>query len=90
MTKIEDMTKRLTTLTDKSLSEADMMIRMDKTFSQHVQEQDKMTVTEAEAMTAQKKFKYQCDFCDKRFKTEAAKHIHREACPFNYNTTEKT
>ena len=39
--KIEDMTKRLTTLADRSLSEADMKIRMDKTFSQHVQEQEK-------------------------------------------------
>ena len=88
--KIDDMTTRLTTLADKSLSEADMRIRMDKTFTQHVQIQDEVKVTKEEAMAAQRKFKVKCDFCDRRFKTEAAMQIHRAACAFNYNTTEKT
>ena len=85
--RIEEMTERLTTLADKSESEADMKVRMDKTFSQHVQEQDEQKVSEEEMLEAQKKFKFQCDFCERRFKTNAAKHIHRSSCPHNYGTT---
>ena len=34
--RIEEMTKSLTTLTDKSVTETDMQIHMNKTYSQHV------------------------------------------------------
>ena len=88
--RIEEMTVRLTTLADKSESEADMKIRMDKTFSQHVKEQDTKKVSEEEMLEAQKRFKFKCDFCDRRFKTDAAMQIHRANCPHNYGTTEKT
>ena len=83
--RIEEMTVRLTTLADKSESEADMKIRMDKTFSQHVKEQDKKKVSEEEMLEAQKRFKFKCDFCARRFrfKTEAAMQIHRANCPHN-------
>ena len=87
--RIEEMTVRLTTLADKSLQEADMKIRMDKTYSQHVKIQEAQKVNEAEMMKAQQKFKVKCDFCDRRFKTDGAMHTHRAACPYNYDTTDK-
>ena len=43
--RIEEMTTRLTTLADESVKQADMYIRMDKTFSHHVKVQEKQTVT---------------------------------------------
>ena len=87
---IEEMTARLTTLANESRDRADMMIRMDKTFSQHVQLQDEnIVVTEEEIMKAQAKFKHECDFCDRRFKTLAAMRIHRDSCPYNYDTTDE-
>ena len=33
---VEEMTERFTRLADKSMKEADMVVRMDKTHSQHV------------------------------------------------------
>ena len=89
-TRIEKMTERLITLADRSVAEADMKIRMDKTYSQHVQIQEKQKVNEAEMLAAQKKFKIKCDFCERRFKTEAAMHTHSASCPHNYGTTEET
>ena len=83
------MTKRLTTLADASVGEADMTVRMDKTFTHHVQVQEKMMATTEEALKAQKKFKHPCDFCQRRFKTQSAMYIHRANCPYNYATTEK-
>ena len=40
-------------------------------------------------MSVQMNYKHQCDFCERKFKTEAAKNIHRESCAYNYNTTEE-
>ena len=48
-----------------------------------------MTVTKEEAMSVQMNYKHQCDFCERKFKTESAKNIHRESCVYNYNTTEE-
>ena len=88
--KIEEMTVRLTALAEKSQSEADMTIRMDKTFSHHVQTQDsKIAVTKEEIMAAQEDFEHKCDFCSRRFKTLAAMRVHRANCPYNYATTEE-
>ena len=67
--RIEEMTTRLTALADASLQEADMMIRMDKTYTHHVQHQEKMRVNEEEALAAQQ---HKCDFCPRRFKSMAA------------------
>ena len=88
--RIEEMTERLTALAEKSQSEADMTIHMDKTFSQHVKMQDgRLQVTEEEIMAAQTDFEHKCDFCVRRFKTLAAMRIHRANCPYNYGTTDK-
>ena len=54
----EDMTRRLTTLADASWREADMKVRMDKTFSHHVCRRAATTVTTEEAIAVQVKFKY--------------------------------
>ena len=87
--RIEEMTERLTALADKSVSEADMMVRLDKTFTHHVQIQDKQKASVEEALAAQEKFKVKCDFCTRRFKTKAAMYTHRASCPYNYGTTEE-
>ena len=50
--RIEEMTVRLTTLADKSLGEADMKIRMDKTYSQHVRVQEAQKVDEKDMLAA--------------------------------------
>ena len=70
--KIEDMSERLTTLADASVHHADMTVRLDKTFTHHVQEQKSQKVSKADMMAAQKKFKHKCDFCERRFKSTAA------------------
>ena len=73
------MTERLTALADASEKEADMKVRMDKTFTHHVQVQEKQKVSEEEAMMkAHSKFKCECDFCTRRFKTKAA--MYRGLC----------
>ena len=74
--RIEEMTTRLTTLADKSAEDADMTVRLDKTYTQHVQAQEKLKASEEEAMAAQKKFKHQCDFCTRKFKTMGAMYTH--------------
>ena len=46
-------------------------------------------MTKKETLAAQKKFKHQCDFCDRRFKTQTVMYIHRANCPYNYATIEE-
>ena len=83
-----DMTTRLTAVADGSEKDADMTVRMDKTFTHHVQNQEKQKASKEEALTAQAKFKYKCDFCERRFKAMAAMYIHRDSYPYNYGTTD--
>ena len=45
---VRQMTRRLTDIGDASETEADMKIRMDKTFSQHAKKQEAVTVTKEE------------------------------------------
>ena len=87
--RIEEMTTRLTALADGSVQDADMTVRMDKTFSHHVGKQELQEVTAEEVLAAQADFEHQCDFCDRRFKTKSAMRIHRDACPYNYGTTDE-
>ena len=87
--KIEDMSERLTTLTDSSVQHADMTVCMDKAFTHHVQVQETQKVTTQDMMKVQKKFKYQCGFCTRHFKTKTTMYTHRVSCPHNYATTEK-
>ena len=65
---VEDMTRRLTAIADGAKEHADMNVSMPKTFTQHVHKRDKLTVTEAEAKSAEKKYKFKCDFRPRRFK----------------------
>ena len=47
---VDEMTKRLTSLTDSSETETDMKVNMVKTFTQHVFKRDDITATETEAV----------------------------------------
>ena len=60
---VEEMTARFTKLADKSLSEADVMVRMDKTYSHHVCRKVEVQVTEEEIKKAHAKLEHPCDFC---------------------------
>ena len=88
-TTVENCTERLTALADASLREADMQINMAKTYSQHVFKREKIAVTVDELDKVEATYKHQCDFCTRRFKTDRAMHIHRQSCPYNYDTTEE-
>ena len=85
---VQKMTDRLTDVADASKNEADMTVRMDKTYSQHVKFQDDITVTKKEIEKAHGKLEHKCDYCERRFKTARAMKIHRASCKFGYGTTE--
>ena len=77
-------------VTDAAETEADMQVSVKKTFSQHVKRRwERVNVSTAEANAAQKKFKFQCDFCMMRFKSKKAMYIHRGSCIHQYDTTDE-
>ena len=89
-TRIQEMSERLTNVGNEPKARADIQMRMDKTFSHHVQEdEEKIEVTKEEIAQAQDKFEHKCDFCTRKFKTLAAMRIHRDKCPYNYDTTDE-
>ena len=74
--------------------EADMFVKLPKTFTQIVQTQPKVgAATKEEIAKVQASYPVPCDFagagCDARFKTKRAMYIHRNNCNYNYNTSEK-
>ena len=85
----EVMTTRFTELADKSLAEADMKIRLDKTFSQHVYRHEDVTVTEEEIKKTHEGLEFGCDFCMRKFATKRAMHIHRASCIHQYVVSEE-
>ena len=77
--RIEQMIERLTNVTNESKDRSDMQIRMDKTLSHHIQEDDdKIEVTKEEITQVQDKFEHKCDFCECKFKTLVEMRIHRD------------
>ena len=48
-----------------------------------------VSVTVAEADSAQSKFGHKCDFCSRKFKTRKGILIHRDSCVHQYDTTEE-
>ena len=77
----------VTMLADAPWWEVDMKINMSKTFTQHVFERGKFSVTTDEIAKVEATYKYQCDFCTRRFKSDRAMHIHRYSCPYNFDDT---
>ena len=67
---VEDMTRRLTAIADGAREDADMNVSLPKTFSHHVHKRANVKVSNAEAKVAESKYKYKCDFCPRRFKTD--------------------
>ena len=86
---VEDMTRRLTALADGAKKDADMNVSLPKTFTHHVHKRNKLQISETEAKAAERKYKFKCDFCPRRFKTEKNMQIHRCSCIYNYDTTEE-
>ena len=74
---VDDMTRRLTAIADAAKAEADMNVSLPKTFSQHVHKRSKLKVTADEAKAAEQRYKFKCDLCPRRFKTEKNMQIHR-------------
>ena len=86
---VEEMTKRFTRLADKSLKEADMVVRMDKTYSHHVCRGGDVEVTDEEIMKVNDKLEHTCDFCKRKFETKRGKNIHRASCIYQYTASEE-
>ena len=86
---VDDMTARLSAIANASLLEADMQVSMPKTFTQHVGSHEQITVTKAEAASAQNGFKHECEYCRRKFKTARAMSIHKAKCMHAYVTTEE-
>ena len=86
---VAKMTERLTSIANASKAQADMDMNMAKTFTQHVHARKDIDVTQAEAAAAEAGFKFKCDFCPRRFKTQRHMLIHRSNCNHNYNTTDE-
>ena len=83
---VEVMTVRLTNLANASRTEAGMA----KTGIQHIYERKPIKVTAEEVAKAEAKYKHQCDFCLRKFKTNKAMLIHRAtSCVHNYATTDE-
>ena len=94
-TTVVEMTDRLTRFADQSLQQADMKVKLAKTFTQHVCVQEKQAqVTCHEVRAKDQSYKFACTFCDagcaQRFKTAKGMMLHRASCQFNYATTEQT
>ena len=92
---VADMTNRLTIFADAAKQDADMQVKMKKTFTQLVCEQDPVEAPTAAELTAKElTYKHQCKFakagCGERFKTKQGMQIHSASCKFNYGTTEET
>ena len=58
-------------------------------MNQHVYKRKPIKVTESEVTRTESKYKHHCDFCQKKFKTDRAMHIHRASCIHNYDTTDE-
>ena len=91
---VDGMTTRLTELADAALKEADMRVKLAKTYTQHIQQQEDVArATDKEIAAKTAKYKHSCTFakagCKERFKTKAGMKIHCRACNFNYGLTER-
>ena len=85
----EVMKKCLTTLEDGAWQDADMMVKMKKTFSQHVGRREKIKIEHDEVTKIQKSYKYACEFCTRKFKTRKAAAIHMASCVHSHGVTEE-
>ena len=90
----QELTDRLTRFADGALQEADMQVKLPKTFTQFVQVQPEVpTATQEDIDAVQSTYPVACDFegagCKARFKTKRAMLIHRNNCSYNYGTTDK-
>ena len=65
-TMVEQMTTRLTAITNTSKEQADMTVNMSKTMPQHFHKRQAIKATSA---AAEARYQQKCDFCSRRFKT---------------------
>ena len=85
----EEMTQRLTTLADAAIEQADMKVKLTKTYTQKVSKQKPVAkATSSEIQAKMKTYPHECEFagagCTARFKTARGMHIHRARCQFRY------
>ena len=81
------LTDRLTTFANESLQRADMQVKLKKTFTQVVKEQEPVDkATEEEIEEAEAKFDFKCEYasagCQQKFKTQKGARIHSCNCAF--------
>ena len=84
---VENMTARLTTVGNASEEQVDMKVNMIKTVSHHLHKRQAIKATSEEVKAVETKYQHKCDFCSRRFKTQANMLKHRAHCVYNYGTT---
>ena len=92
---VEELTTRLTNFADAAIEEADMYVKLKKTFSQIVQDQEKAAPpTEQDIKEVEQDYKFTCEFADRgctvRLKTQRAVNIHSVKYTFGYGATEES
>lgn len=91
---VQTMTQWITEFTNAALVEADMRMKMTKTYSQHIQQQEKVsTTTPVEIAKKMVKYKHTCEFskvgCKERFESMTDMRRHTHNCNFNYGLTDE-
>ena len=91
---VNGMTTRLTNFANAAQKEADMKVKLAKTFSQHVQPLQIIgKITDEEVEQRMRQYKHACEFvkagCTQRFKTKTGMKIHSCNCNYNYGLTDE-
>ena len=88
-TDISKMSTRLSNITAGSKQDADMSIHMGKTKCMHVRKQDPVAPpTVDEIKKTESAYKFECEYCGRRFKTSRGLKIHLAACNNWHGLTE--
>ena len=76
-----EMTERLDSIGKGSIKDADMVIHMGKTKTMHVRHQPAIAPpTIEEIKKTEGGYKHECEFCERRFKTNRGRKIHQSSC----------
>ena len=77
------MSKRLNKVSKGSREDADMYLNTDKTKVMHVERQQELPApTQEQIKSVEDDYKNECEFCDKKFKTERDMRIHKSSCNY--------
>ena len=85
----EEQTARLTSICRGSREDADMDINKQKTINMVVQRQPEIALpTAEEILDVESKYKNECQFCGRKFKTPRGLNIHLASCSYQHGLTD--